>query len=320
MLYLIKVCHDVFTYYKVGTTTDIDKRFSQYQSYIPECELVKTRNGDVFEENIIKRYLHTFPTGYWEYYKNEWYRCAPGDTTIEFFFSVDLEEMKRVIWENRKKVLSSYCQLDVELWDVLNGGAPVTRTIQDSNGNLILNPDWDFDKNFYARVTATNINLAGIGAMDFEVIDLIKKLESVPHYDVKFRLYCEAREKFKSDSCKTSDLVSYYTGTDLENLYSYFGFDGCRAVGFRTIDLKRKISDQLQLDPLKTMIYGIFKVKERYSLKYIKDTLRNIYHRLGIYKSPKASNLEEFFEVERIKMISKVDKKSYNGYRLLSIK
>ena len=320
MLYLIKVCHDVFTYYKVGTTTDIDKRFSQYQSYIPECELVKTRNGDVFEENIIKRYLHTFPTGYWEYYKNEWYRCAPGDTTIEFFFSVDLEEMKRVIWENRKKVLSSYCQLDVELWDVLNGGAPVTRTIQDSNGNLILNPDWDFDKNFYARVTATNINLAGIGAMDFEVIDLIKKLESVPHYDVKFRLYCEAREKFKSDSCKTSDLVSYYTGTDLENLYSYFGIDGCKAVGFRMIDLKRKISDQLLLDPLKTEIYNTFKVKEKYPLKYIKETLRSIYQKLGIFKSPKASDLEEFFQVERIKMISKIDKKSYNGYRLLSIK
>ena len=320
MLYLIKVCHDVFTYYKVGTTTDIDKRFSQYQSYIPECELVKTRNGDVFEENIIKRYLHTFPTGYWEYYKNEWYRCAPGDTTIEFFFSVDLEEMKRVIWENRKKVLSSYCQLDVELWDVLNGGAPVTRTIQDSNGNLILNPDWDFDKNFYARVTATNINLAGIGTMDFEVIDLIKKLESVPHYDVKFRLYCEAREKFKSDSCKTSDLVSYYTGTDLENLYSYFGIDGCKAVGFRTIDLKRKISDQLLLDPLKTEIYNTFKVKEKYPLKYIKETLRNIYQKLGIFKSPKASDLEEFFQVKRVKMVSKVNKKSYHGYRLLSIK
>ena len=320
MLYLVKTCYDVFTYYKVGTTADIDKRFSQYQAHSPECKLISTRPGGEVEENIINRYLHTFPTGYWEYFKDEWYRCAPGDTTIESFFSVDLEEMKRVIWENRKKVLSSYCQLDVELWDVLSGGASVTRTIQDSNGNLVLNPDWDFDKNFYAKVTATNINPAGIGTMDFEVIDLIKKLESVPHYDVKFRLYCEVREKLKSDSHKTSDLISYYTGTDLENLYSYFGFDGCRSVGFRTIDLKRKVSDQLLLDPLKTEVYNTFKIGDRYPLKYIKETLRSIYQKLGLFKSPKASSLEEFFEVEKIKMVSKVDKKSYHGYRLLSIK
>ena len=86
------------------------------------------------------------------------------------------------------------------------------------------------------------------------------------------------------------------------------------------IDLKRKISDQLLLDPLKTEIYNTFKVKEKYPLKYIKETLRGIYQKLGVYRCPKASDLEEFFQVKRIKMISKVDKKSYNGYRLLSIK
>lgn len=320
MLYLVKVCHDVFTYYKVGTTTDIDKRFSQYQAHVPECDLVKTRDGDVFEENIVNRYLHTFPTGYWEYFKNEWYRCAPGDTTIESYFSVDLEEMKRVIWENRKKVLSSYRQLNVELWDVLNGGAPVTRTIQDSHGNLVLNPDWDFDKNFYSKVTVTSPTATGNGTMDSEVEDLIKKLKSVPQYDVRFRLYCEAREKFKSDRRKTSDLVSYYTGTDMENLYSYFGYKKCLAVGFRAVYLKKELSDLALLGPLKAEVYNIFKAGDRHTLKYIKETLRNIYQKLGIYKSPKASDIEEFFDTKRVKIPDKTNKKINNGYQLLSIK
>lgn len=316
MLYLVKVCHDVFTYYKVGTTADIDKRFSQYQSYIPECELVKTRPGDVFEENIIKRYLHTFPTGYWEYHKNEWYKCAPGDTTIESFFSVDLEEMKKVIWENREKVLSITNKLDVDLWVVLNGNRVVSRTIPGPDGNLILNEDWDFDKNFYTRSSPCNIP----GSVDPEIKDLIEKLESMTCFDSKFRLYCESREKFKSDPNKTEGLVSYYTGSDLENFYSYFGFDGCRAVGFKTIDLKRKISDQLQLDPVRAEVYSTFEVGNKYPLKYIKETLRSIYQKLGVFKCPKASDLEEFFEIKEIKMVSKIDKKSHNGYRLLSIK
>lgn len=316
MLYLVKTCYDVFTYYKVGTTADIDKRFSQYQAHSPECKLVSTRPGGEVEENIINKYLHTFPTGYWEYFKDEWYRCAPGDATIESLFSGDLGSMKKVIWENRKKVLSHTNKLDVDLWVDLNGNRTVSRTIPGPDGNLILNENWDFDKSFYTKSSPCNIS----GSVDPEIKDLIEKLESIPSFDAKFKLYCESREKFKLDSNKTSDLISYYIGTDLENLYSYFGFDGCRAVGYRTIDLKRKISDQLLLDPLKTEVYDTFKVGDKYPLKYIKETLRGIYQKLGIYKCPKASDLEEFFEVKEIKMVSKVDKKSHNGYRLLSIK
>ena len=316
MLYLIKVCHSVFTYYKVGTTTDIDRRFLQYQAHAPESELISTRPGSEVEENIINKFLHTYPEGYWEYHKSEWYKCVPGDTTIETLFGGDLEFMKKVIWENRKKVLSSTSQLDVDLWANLNGNRIVSRTIPGPDGNLILNEDWDFDKNFYAKSSPCNIP----GSVDPEIKDIIEKLESMPVFDDKFRLYCESREKFKSDPDKTADLMSNYLGTDLENLYSYFGFNQCLAVGFRAVYLKRKLSDQLQLDPLKTMICGIFKVKEKYPLKYIKETLRNIYQKLGIFKNPKASDLEEFFNIRKIKMVDKTDKKSYHGYQLLSIK
>lgn len=316
MLYLIKVCHRVFTYYKVGTTTDIDRRFLQYQAHVPECELISTRPGGEVEENIINKFLHTYPEGYWEYHKSEWYKCVPGDTTIETLFGGDLEFMKKVIWENREKVLSITNKLDVDLWVDLNGNRVVSRTIPGPDGNLILNEDWDFDKNFYTRSSPCNIP----GSVDPEIKDLIEKLESMPVFDAKFKLYCESRKNLESDQNKTEGLVSYYTGSDLENLYSYFGFDGCRAVGFRTIDLKRKISDQLQLDPVRAEVYNTFEVGNKYPLKYIKETLRSIYQKLGVFKCPKASDLEEFFEVKEVKMVSKVDKKSYNGYRLLSIK
>ena len=318
MLYLIKVCHSVFTYYKVGTTTDIDRRFSQYQAHVPECELISTRPGGEVEENIINKFLHTYPEGYWEYHKSEWYKCVPGDTTIETLFGGDLESMKKVIWENRKKVLSYTNKLDVDLWADLNGNRIVTRTIPGPDGNLILNEDWDFDKNFYIRSSQGN-NAAKI-LLDPEVKTLVEKLESMPVFDAKFRLYCESREKFKSDPNKTTDLMSNYLGTDLENLYSYFGFNQCLAVGFKAVYLKRKLSDQLQLDPLKTMICGIFKVKERYTLKYIKEILGNIYQKIGLFKNPKASDIEEFFNTKRVKIPDKTNKKITNGYQLLSIK
>lgn len=319
MLYLIKICHNVFTYYKVGTTADIDKRFSQYQAYIPECELVKTRPGDVFEENIIKRYLHTFPTGYWEYHKNEWYKCAPGDTTIESFFSVDLEEMKRVIWENRKKVLSSNNQLDVELWNVLNGGAPVTRTIQDPNGNLIINPDWDFDKNFYSKVTGSTIS--GGTITNPELKNLVQTMESASRLDSKFKLYCKIREDLKLDRDKTSELLSCYGNTDMESLYSHFGIDKCRAVSYQFMNLKRMLIDESNENPLRAEILITFKINKKYTLKEIKKTLGEIYDRLGILsKSPKASDIREYFNTKQASFYDKVTGKRDNGFKLISIK
>ena len=157
-------------------------------------------------------------------------------------------------------------------------------------------------------------------ANDERVQMVIDQIKEIPQFDVKLRLYCEVREKFKDDQNFTDKLLAYYTGTDLENLYSYFGYDQCRAVGFRAIYLKRKISDQVQLDPLKAEVYNVFKVKEKYTLKYIKETLGSIYQKLGIFKSPKASDLEEFFNTKRIKVPDKTDNKLYHGYQLISIK
>lgn len=318
MLYLIKICHNVFTYYKVGTTSDIDKRFSQYQAYIPECELVKTRPGGTFEENIIKRYLHTFPTGYWEYYKNEWYKCAPGDTTIESFFSVDLEEMKRVIWENRKKVLSSNNQSDVGLWNVLNGGAPVTRIIQDPSGNLIINPDWDFDKNFYSKVTG---NTSGGTITNPELKNLVQTMESASRLDSKFKLYCKIREELKFNKDKTSELLSCYGNTDMENFYSHFGIDRCRAVSYQFMNLKRMLADESNEDPLRAEILITFKINKKYTFKEIKKTLGEIYNKLGILsKSPKASDIREYFNTKKASFYDKVTGKRDNGFKLISIK
>lgn len=323
MLYLVKVCHEVFTYYKVGTTIDIDQRFSQYQAHAPECELIKTRPGDVFEENIVNKYLHTFPTGYWEYYKDEWFRCAPGDTTIESFFSRDLEEMKKVIWENRKKVLSSTSRLDVELWNIINGGAQVTKTIQDSNGNLILNPNWDFDKNFYTKTKTKTTGSTSIGGKitDPKLKNLVQTMESASRLDSKFKLYCKIREDLKSDKDKTSELLSCYGNSDMENLYSHFGIDKCRAVSYQFINLKRMLADESNEDPLRAEILGTFKINKKYTLKEIKKTLGEIYDRLGILsKTPKASDIRKYFNTKQASFYDKVTGKRDNGFKLTSIK
>ena len=59
MLYLVRLKSYKNFDYKVGCTTDINKRFEQYEAATLRAELLATRDGDEYEENVVHRYLHT---------------------------------------------------------------------------------------------------------------------------------------------------------------------------------------------------------------------------------------------------------------------
>ena len=59
---------------------------------------------------------------------------------------------------------------------------------------------------------------------------------------------------------------------------------------------------------------------ERYLLKEIKDILREIYNSLNLTKTPKASDLEKYFEVKEVMLYDPITKKRDRGYEILSLK
>lgn len=56
-----------------------------------------------------------------------------------------------------------------------------------------------------------------------------------------------------------------------------------------------------------------FVIGERYSKKYIKDTLTEIYRRCHINKTAKAIDLQEYFNLEDVKISSGLNKRT-NGF------
>ena len=150
---------------------------------------------------------------------------------------------------------------------------------------------------------------------------VIDQIKSIPKLDYKFRTYCEVREKFKDDQGFTERLLAYYTRSEFENLYSHFGFDRCRAVGFQMSDLRKIIHDETNADPLKKRILSTFKIGDKYLLSDAKETLRTIYQEVGLLnKNPKASDLEEYFNTKVIKVTNSLTGKRSKAYQLISIK
>ena len=76
----------------------------------------------------------------------------------------------------------------------------------------------------------------------------------------------------------------------------------------------------LQIKCISCFTQLAFKIKSKYTLKDIKYTLGIIYRDLGISKTPKASDLCNYFEVSEVKIYDSVLKKQNKGYLILGIK
>ncbi len=149
---------------------------------------------------------------------------------------------------------------------------------------------------------------------------LIDTIKSIPRFDDKLKTYCEAREAAKGNEGLTKRILDYYKGQDLENLYSYFGLEGCRANSFEAAELKKILNDDIKGDLVRQNLYKDIKLKEVYSLKSLKEYLRDLYTRLGMNKTPKASDILEYFEVREKKVTDSTTKKRVPCYQIISIK
>ena len=141
------------------------------------------------------------------------------DENIISYFKKDYGVMKDRIWEFRDTVLSLTRSLDRDLWSELN-------------------------RKFVSGIIVGDKTLVSDKSQvdpDTKLGQLVEKIESFSDPDDRFKSYCETRKDYKDDKETTKELLKYYSGSNFENLYSYFGFGGCRAVDFRVSELRRII-------------------------------------------------------------------------------
>ena len=72
-------------------------------------------------------------------------------------------------------------------------------------------------------------------------------------------------------------------------------------------------------DKLINAVYSIFIVDNKYTKPYIKQTFSSIYNKLGIQTTPKAVDIEKYFEVRLVDVIDETGKRT-KGFKLLKKK
>jgi len=139
-------------------------------------------------------------------------------------------------------------------------------------------------------------------------------------FSEKLRMYCEFMDKYKNNPYINESISCKILDMKFKNYYNFFGTAGCRAGGFRDFNLGPIMADGLKVDRLSEAILKEFAPGNKLSNKQIKEMLKSIYGKLGISKTPKATDLEEYFEVKAGKFYNDVDNKWLHGLELLSYK
>ena len=104
--------------------------------------------------------------------------------------------------------------------------------------------------------------------------------------------------------------------------YRVFGFERMKALKYSESLIKQEwnriMENSQSKDELRERIYQEFQVNQSYTRSFIKEKLGKIYQELGYQETPKANQIEEYFEIKDTKL--SLEGKREHGFKLINKK
>ena len=138
-------------------------------------------------------------------------------------------------------------------------------------------------------------------------------------FEEKMKMYCEFMDTYRNNQYIFNSII-HKIDPKFKTYYDLLGTSGCKSMSYHEALLKNRVLNNINSSNLKERLVSYFKVGSKYSLKDLKFNLGLIYKDLGITKTPKASELINYFDVSEVKIYDSVLKKQNKGYLILGIK
>ena len=135
-------------------------------------------------------------------------------------------------------------------------------------------------------------------------------------FEKKMKIYCEIMDIYHGDK-EVEEILRYKTkDSRFQKYYKFYGSKGCKTLKYREKYLEQGMINQSKDSLLSSEIYKKFLVGSKYTLKEIKSILQDIHDSLGITTKPKATDLEKYFALSRVRFTDPVTKKRIEGFML----
>ena len=152
-------------------------------------------------------------------------------------------------------------------------------------------------------------------------VDDIEELEKFfkEYKEQKGRIY---KLKYLCEYCErvgNTSILQHIEEKRFSDYINVLGLDRCKAEWYNTYLLDKRLS-VMSFDEtkIKEELSNVFEVGQSYTKADIKEKLSEIYKKLSYKASPKATDLEEFFELKSC--LITVDGKRVNGFKILKEK
>ena len=178
-------------------------------------------------------------------------------------------------------------------------------------------------KDRFSIFSKINREILSDSQINNDVLDLMTKYENLKGSYDKLKLLCDLG---LSGDCDLIKIVNIFIGQlpDCDPIKSYFtnlGPSKIRSVGYDVFKIKKALGiimfDENKLDK---EIYFNFKEGDKFTMADLKIKISNIYGNVGYSKSPKATDILEYFEAKKCKINIEDEngnKKRTDGFELL---
>lgn len=218
------------------------------------------------------------------------FRRIPDNVKYQDSYTMYDEQKGEFVFNRLAYVNEQYC-FDVQKFNYQNG-VIVKKLLQDSS--------FDVSENQTYAVYQEQLK------------HLIKK---EPFVD-RMQAYCEYRAKQGLIvNLAMPTLESKYP--ELRYYYEALGVDRIKALNYKEKKLLNEIHIMKTKNKIRHELHGIIHIGDRILTTDIQQTLHDVYGRLGIDKSPKATDLNEFFEIHPVKIPTANGRK--NGFEIRGI-
>ena len=136
------------------------------------------------------------------------------------------------------------------------------------------------------------------------------------NFERRMKLYCEFLDKYPNfqELLKTDSRIP----RDFSLYYSILGSAKIRSVSYIESNIRNIIDQILKKDNISGIVLHSFLIGNKYTKKYIKEKLQEIYDKQGIKRSAKASDLDNYFIIRR--SIITENKKKIEGFEIIQLK
>ena len=299
MIYLIKGYGDNKVLLKIGFTEGLAERLKAYKTHTPDFELLKTREGDQELEQDLHYYFKEFK------YNNEW--LVFNQKIIDEFDKVQPRKRSLTRFPRR---LARLVEKELKEFNLSDPGRDRTCYLRFRSDHLITKED---EIKGFVESFREYINRIPDNVLDF--LNEFYKLKTCN----KLKFLCiHDNFKFSNDEWEIalSEIPEFY-----RNVYIEVGPERCKALGYNYSRAKVEYETKFfNMDILRNELNLNFPIGLRITSSDAKNKLREIYNKLGYNKSPKATDLGNFFELKETKVKDKLSGKFTRGYEILKQK